>query len=171
MHHFYEKIKRAQEGDEEQLLMLIQDFTPLLVNQGYRTGLEDGYYELRLFFIELIRKIPIENFLETQESKIVSYIQKSVSNHASEIYRRLSLKKPKNEELQDTGVSEDGGALRIEIEDLLSKLTPRQYKFIRKRFWEQKSDQEIADETGVSRQAVHQAIRRALKCLRAEIDG
>ena len=108
MHHFYKKIKRAQEGDEEQLLMLIQDFTPLLVNQGYRTGLEDGYYELRLFFIELIRKIPIENFLETQESKIVSYIQKSVSNHASEIYRRLSLKKPKMRSFKIRGFQKMG---------------------------------------------------------------
>ena len=164
MHNFFALIQEAKSGNPDSMSRLIQEFDPLLKANGRKTGREDGYYDLVLFFIELILKFPIGKFDENSEDKIVMYIKIAIRNKVYDIWRKAD--PVVSYELADYDRPEEKDAyLWLEWENLLKQLPALQYEIIVGTIWKQESVASIAKQFHVSRQFVSQERKRALAFL------
>lgn len=50
-------IRNAQENDEEDMLLLIEKFRPLMVKYARKLNYEDAYDDVMLYFIKLVKSI------------------------------------------------------------------------------------------------------------------
>lgn len=166
MNHFFQKIQRAKNGDEECLLELLRDFQPLLRKYGFWTGFEDGFEELQVFFIALIKKFPIERFSDENEGQTVMYLRVSVRNRANDIRCRFFSESEQSVEDLEVAAQENEQMMWMSWEGVLKELTALQYQVIVKNIWGRESSAEIARELHISRQAVNQAKMRGLERLR-----
>lgn len=76
----YNLLVKAQQGNQEAMLELIDRFQPLLRKYARKMGYDDAYEDCRLFFIELIQNINLKRIHEQKEQRTVSYIKVSVTN-------------------------------------------------------------------------------------------
>lgn len=165
-------ICRAALGSNEDILYLIDKFSPILKKYASLLGYEDAYNDLRLFFMELIRRIANNSNLES-DAQIVAYIKTSIIHHYYAKSKEKRTYKGHHFALDwenDAAVRavEASGATyddysAIEWEDLLSALTELERLTIIGIFRDCKSAAEIARKLGCSRQCVNQAKKRGLK--------
>ena len=74
------KISDAQQGNQSDMLFLIEKFTPLLRRYARKMHTEDAFSDLVLAFIELIQRFKIDAMKSTSDGEIVKYIAVSVRN-------------------------------------------------------------------------------------------
>lgn len=71
---FYQMIHEVQEGNEDSMLELINDFKPLFKKYAHKLNKDDAENDFTAYFIELIRKIPLNGFHgEHADKKILFY--------------------------------------------------------------------------------------------------
>lgn len=161
--------------DEEVSLLLLEKFDRLLRKYARLLNTEDGYEELRLFFLELLENLHKKEICTYNDGYVVNYISKAVKNH----YIALSKKRRVYAESTFSELSEDQQTYieqlaatedQTDISAYFSEnaLSERERLIIRMLFEEVRSVDEIAKILKVSRQAVNQAKVRALKKIRAE---
>lgn len=73
-------VERAQRGEENAMLELIQRFTYLFKKYAGKLKYEDAYQDIELFFIELIKTFRLEKLQCQKDEIIVSYINVSITN-------------------------------------------------------------------------------------------
>ncbi|MBQ4547562.1 MAG: sigma-70 family RNA polymerase sigma factor [Oscillospiraceae bacterium] len=163
------KIIDAQKNHEEDLVQLINDFTPLLKKYATKMNGEDAFADLRLEFIEIILGINAEKFSNYVEPQILSYIKISVHN----AYIKLSKRKceyenntfPVEDIRDEIEKSHCDEYENVFLEDLKKYLTENEFDVIYKHFFCGLTINDIALIKGVSRQAVNQVKARAIKKL------
>lgn len=168
----YELICRAQNGDKEAMQELVDRFTPLMKKEAKRLAYEDAYEDIRLFFIEMIDSIKLENIKLKEDGGIISYINVSIVN----FYNKETIKSDRRK--KEIVVSALSTEQEYYVESKLSKedkinifmelnvekkLTSKEYRIIYLIFIEGYSAAEIARDTKRTRQAVNQLKNRALK--------
>lgn len=71
-------IRAAQDGDQNDMLLLIQKFSPILKKYGKMLKYEDAINDLTLYFIELIHQFDAEKMSSTCDGAIIKYIAKCI---------------------------------------------------------------------------------------------
>lgn len=89
--------------DEEVSLLLLEKFDRLLRKYARLLNTEDGYEELRLFFLELLENLHKKEICTYNDGYVVNYISKAVKNH----YIALSKKRRVYAESTFSELSED----------------------------------------------------------------
>lgn len=73
-------LTKAQQGDNEAMMELINRFQPLLRKYARKLGYDDAYEDCLLFFIELVKAIDLKRLSARKDQAVVSYIKVSVIN-------------------------------------------------------------------------------------------
>ncbi len=170
-----ETIINAANGNEQDMVALIQQFAPLLHRYARKLNYEDAYFDLRYEFIKLIYDIAFNKADSIKEKYLVAYIQKSVihayysladknSNHLRNLaFSDLTEGQNYYLQVKSAFVDEHGQLLKS---DLQSVLTKREYFVIDRVVLHDMSASEVAKECGVTRQSVNQTKKRALAKLK-----
>ena len=168
-------ILRSKSGDDNATLELIEKFKPLLRKYAYHLGYDDAYNDLLIDFIELIHNIRLAQLRDRSEGNMAAYICMSV--RSSYIRRSKENKKSNNlvlysqlsdEELYcieaDSAVSDI--YFEYELFDIEKALTQPESSVVRMLYSSGYNVSEIARILGITRQAVNQMKKRALKKLK-----
>ena len=173
-------VKKAQGNDKDAMLKLIEQFVPLLRKYSRKLNYEDSYEEVTLFFIELIKNIPLDKLSCTEDGVLTKYINVSVKHfHDKKIAEAINLQREVpisglTEEqayyAQASCAREDNVSLFLEF-NTGNVLNQREQHVIHQIFVEGYTPAEIARLSHKSRQAVNQLKHRALKKLKDAWDG
>lgn len=68
------KIGQASQGEQKAMLDLIQQFNPLLYKYARKLNYSDAYYDLRLYFIDLILDLGKNKIDIIEPDYVLSYI-------------------------------------------------------------------------------------------------
>lgn len=169
-------ILKAQEGNNEASLILIGQFNPLLRKYAYKLSYDDAYNDLLVDFLEIIKSIDINNLHNNCDGSIVSYICKSV--YTSYIGKSKAKHKYFQFVTPFSGLSENEKyyaevslasydnyniLLTLSLNKILNQ---QEFLVIYTIYFLGYSSADIAQASGISRQAVNQTKVRALKKLR-----
>ena len=167
-------IRQAQQNDKQALETLVEKFSPLIKKYAHLLRDEDAYNELALFLIERLLSLPLDGFAEKDgDYHILAYLSKAVKNKYVALSKEEEHYLTTNLEFLEIHHSPDGETNFSDVEFfmLLGSLTTRQRDVIILLYYYQYSSAETAEKLHMSRQAVNQCKRRALKHLRLEIVG
>ena len=171
----YDKIIAAQQGNEESTLDLINAFSPLLKKYAFLLSTEDSYEELQYFLIDFIKNINTNGLNSSSNGAIINYISK-VIYHQYITLSKANRQRKSTVYIQDMneydtmqydsrcGESDDYNQLLIY--DLKRTLTAKEFSVIYALIFKGLSVTEIAENQGISRQAVNQMKNSAIKKLR-----
>lgn len=157
-----EIIINIQKGDLSYLTELLNEFESIVDNISKTLPYTEGKTDLIIFLIELSKKININNYCNDTILKWT--IIKALKNRKIDLFRK-NIKSTIQECSLTVEIPFEMHS-NIEIEDILSKLPQIQRLVLKERFINQKSDMEIANELGVTRQAVNRSKNRGLKNLK-----
>lgn len=168
-------LAKAQQGDEEVMLELINRFQPLLKKYAKKLRYDDAYEDCLLFFIELVKTVDLKKLNITKDQAVVSYIKVSVTHFYSKKTRRLSEKE------REIAFSELTEEQRYYVETKTAKqdeqniftelgvdkfLNPNEKRILYLVYGKGYTTAEIAKKYHKSRQTVNQLKMRTLKKLR-----
>lgn len=167
-------IARSQAGKSNATIMIIRKFNPLLKKYAYKLYYEDAYYDLLTDFIELIHNVQLESMHDKSDGSFISYIHKSI--YDSYIKRSVNLKKLNNivlySDLSDnqlfyieTVSATSDIYFEHELPVLQKVMTKSELEVINMLYLRGYTVTETACDLGVTRQAVNQMKKRALKKL------
>lgn len=168
-------IKRAQRGDEDAMLKLIERFRPLFRKYAIKLNYEDAYEDIILFFVEFVHTVHLNDMSSLKDEILVSYINISVINfYNKKIHKVIEAKK----EIPMSDLTEEQlyyAEVRLAKEDetdifaelgLGDKLNQNECKIMYMVYVEGYTIAEIARRTKKTRQAVNQQKHRALNKLK-----
>lgn len=185
MSELYENILLCQNGDKAAIGYVINKFEGL-INKSKMSfpqniyfnnyDVEDNNQDLIVSLINIVNKIPIDNPGFKNEGCLVNYIYKALLNSRKDMYINKNIKRDFIEnkylssmvEFKDNYFVEDIES-NIEIEDMLKCLTEKEKRVIKYKFLNDKSEVEIAEILGISRQVVNRMKNNALKKLKSKI--
>lgn len=157
-----EIITNIQSGELSYLNTLLDELESIINNMSKNLPYPEAKTDLIIFLIELSKKINIDNY---HSDNILKWtIIKSLKNKKIDLFRKNI--KSNIKECSLTLEIPFEMHSNIEIEDILSKLPLNQRIVLKERFINQKSDIEIANELGVTRQAINRSKNRGLKNLK-----
>lgn len=170
-------VYKCQKGDKNSLMEIIHKFEPLLKKYSRKLNYEDAKDDLILTLIEAVIFLPIntKEYLKKDEC-IVGYISMAIKNQYINLSKKYCKIYNNETELYDnvnTRLSKniyEYSDNKILICQLLGKLTSLQKEIIIKKFFKNYSDNDIAKQLKVSRQAVNRIKNRALKNMKEEIN-
>ncbi len=169
-------IRNAQENDEEDMLLLIEKFRPLMVKYARKLNYEDAYDDVMLYFIKLVKSIKLDKLTDQTDKIIISYINKSITNfYHKKIPQIVSRQKEVimselTEEQQYYIEVKTAQTDEINILDeygLGHLLTEAERKLIYQVYVEGHSVAELAKYQNRTRQAVNQQRIRAIRKIKA----
>jgi DNA-directed RNA polymerase specialized sigma subunit, sigma24 homolog len=165
---FYQCIQKCQNKDQNEMILMIMKFRPLIKKYSYLLNYCDAEQDITLAFIEILEQIPIQRINKERANIIIlSYIEKSIKN------KYIYLSKNKNigyvqEELTEESCAcndPDADVSIIKLEGL-EQLTVLQKKVITLKYYYGYSDIEISQILKTTRQSVNRTKLRALEKLR-----
>lgn len=161
-------IRAAQDGDQNDMLLLIQKFSPILKKYGKMLKYEDAINDLTLYFIELIHQFDAEKMSSTCDGAIIKYIAKCIYH----FYLKLRKKAYSDNNIvlfDDLSEAQKWGLPQLSIYDDVpfewivpaNSLTEKERMVIYLIYDQGYSATEIAKILGVSRQNINQIKKRA----------
>jgi RNA polymerase sigma factor (sigma-70 family) len=167
-------IAQSQTGSNDATLALIEKFNPLLKKYTYKLFYDDAYSDLLVDFIELLHNIKLGHLHDKSEGSLVSYICTSV--RSSYIRRSIAINKLHNlmpySDLNDNELYciEAASAVsdtyfKYELPGVDQVLTKSESSIIKMIYLSGYTIKETACIFGITRQAVNQMKKRALKKL------
>lgn len=170
MCRFITAILAAQNGENEQMLYLVDQFKPILRKYARRLHMEDGENELILRFLEIIVNFDADKMENQSDGAITKYLCAAVYHAYCKLqarqneYHMMDIEDPSIQQFLMT-IPENGAPNKLpHFPDGL--LTCTEHTVIKLLFEEGYSSIEIARVLGISRQGVNQTKLRALKKLR-----
>ncbi len=169
-------IRCAQENSEEDMLLLIEKFKPLMVKYARKLDYEDAYDDIMLHFIKLIKSINLDKLTDHTDKVIISYINKSITNFYNKKIPQMVLRQKEvvmselTEEQQYYIEVKTAQADEINILDeygLRYLLTEAEKQLIYQIYVEGHSIAELARHQNRTRQAVNQQRIRAIRKIKA----
>lgn len=166
-----DRISTAQNGDNEALLELIKQFTPLLKKYSYLLHTEDAFSDLLLEFIQLIWSLDLELLTSKCDGVMITYIARTIYSKFLKLSKQIradsqnvswdSLSNYQQGVLKSQGniLNEEDKFLELIPDGVLSL---NEKSVIIQIFLYGYSAAEIAHQRGVSRQAINQIKHRAL---------
>ena len=168
-------MKKAQKGDEDAMLKLIERFRPLFRKYAIKLNYEDAYEDIILFFIEFVHAVRLNDISSLKDEILVSYINISVINfYNKKVQKVIEAKK----EIPMSELSEEQlyyAEVRLAKEDetdifaefgIEDRLNQNECRIIYMVYVEGYTIAEIARRTKKTRQAVNQLKHRALNKLK-----
>ena len=174
-----EMLARAQAGDSECSLYLLDKFSPLIKKYAKKLCAEDAYEELQCHFLETINKTTLNRLSCPTDGAIIRYIEKSLLHH----YIALSKKNRRSAALYiedihtydlleyDPRFGTNDEHLSLLLRDMQKVLGKTEYMVLYYLFVVQCTVLETAQKLNISRQAVYKAKNSALQKLRKEFIG
>ena len=162
----YEKVIEAKKNPDI-MLELINMFNPLILKYSslLKMDTEDAMSEFTLELIRIINKFPAKDEYDL-DMYVLSYIKKSIRNsYISLSKKQTSLNITYLEDFNNIGI-EESQLSAFWMNDILLKLTPVQRDVIILKYYHGYTVNEIANIMNISRQAVNQMKKRALKHLK-----
>lgn len=160
--------------DEKAYLELLQKFEKVLKKYSRLLNYEDSFFDMQLFFFELVMSMKQKNISYTNDGAAVNYIITSIKHHYICLAKKLSFAR----EISFSDLS-DGQLFLVEhaassqnqfdLSDFLplsGKLTNHEKEIIHKLLVEGYSAEELSKMYCVSRQAINQTKLRAIKKIR-----
>lgn len=170
----YDKIKKIQNGDKEELMIFIENFNPLIQKYKRKLNYEEAETDLIISLIELLLTLNLNNFIKYNDGAIIKFISNSIRNKSIDLFRKFILNKKDALELNldiiDDGCKEDIND-KIFIKDLLKVLSKRQKFIIQEKYLKSNTDVEISNLLNISRQAVNKSKNESLKILRINLNN
>lgn len=176
MSELFMRIIKCQSGDEESTKKLCEKFLPIIKKYSNKLYYEeDSLNYMILAFLECIHKIPLycEKFNEN-DGVILSYIEKSMYNS----YLRYIKKYIDNEKfyqgedkeyiLYNNCITTDKYIINMNIliGDMKKNLSDKEYKLFNDKFLNDLKEVEIAEEYGITKQAVNKQVKKLIKKIR-----
>ena len=176
-----DRISHIQSGDQnDDLLFLINKFTPLLKHYAYKLHTEDAFSELTLAFIELIYNINPQTLRSTQDGAIVRYLTASIKNSYIALLRSIMKQKEATlvswdgltEHEQNASMLPDDGVFPpyngfYDLLTACATLTEKERNVLILIYQHGLSSAEIARQMKTSKQNINQIKLRALNKLRS----
>ncbi len=170
----YSLLLAAKSHDQQALLELITKFRPLIKKYGFYLQYEDAEQDLTVALIEIFNQMPAKLFdgeISTSVFAALSYIKKAVKNE----YIALSRKKRIDfrhyisyEDYLEVPESNDFTSdveFIIQLDHTAHFLSSAQFQILLLKYYYGYSETEIARKLHISKQAISQALRRAMKKL------
>lgn len=167
----YFQIKRYHDTKDEQILLnLIEDFTPLIKKYSKKLSYEDSFQDLMLTFITVINKISLNSYKE--DKYILSYINTSIKNSFYNLNNKYCTIK-NNELIVDSTLPNYGTEVSFDsnffITYSLDKLTPKEKLIINYLYVNDMKVIDISKKLKISRQAVNKTKNNALRKIKREL--
>lgn len=165
----YEILKRAKSGDKESLEYLIFKFDPIINSISRKLNMDCAKTDMVIFFIKLIKGMKIENIQNLSDGALVKYIEIALRRKYIKMNKKYSIIEV---ELNDVFTSHHDEYTEIEFKIFLDEIenkkviNKKQNYVLLKKYFNLNTDQEIADELEISRQAVNKINRLAIKNIR-----
>jgi DNA-directed RNA polymerase specialized sigma subunit len=165
----YEMVKRAKSGDEQSLEYLILKFDPIINSISRKLNMECAKTDMVIFFIKLIKGMNIENIKNLSDGALVKYVEISLRRKYIKMNNKDSIIEV---ELNDVFNSHNNEYTEIEFKIFLDEIenkkviNKKQNYVLLEKYFNQNTEQEIADELKISRQAVNKMNRLAIKNIR-----
>ena len=158
-------LEEIARGDEKSLLELIERFEPFIkshskkIREGsWNIDGEDIESMLRIKLIELTKTIKIAD----SEGENVNFIATCLKNHFLDIVRKTNKIKDREETLIEEVHDKEGlDKKETFFNDILKCLDDKKAEIVRLKFQNMYTDKEIADELGITRQAVNKQLRKS----------
>ncbi|WDV47886.1 sigma factor-like helix-turn-helix DNA-binding protein [Clostridiaceae bacterium M8S5] len=162
-------IESTQKGDNDSLMTLYKRFNKVI--SIYNTKIK-GFYtgnDLSVYFIELVKKLKLSETLNT-DKQIYKYICACLRNECCRVLKKQSKFKeiPFDNLILHEKIKYDFYS-NIEFLELLEKLTANEYFVIREIVVNDKSESSIANNLGITRQAVNKIKLKALRKLKKHV--
>lgn len=167
-----DKIKRAQAGEQQAAIDLIDQFSPLLKKYAGKLSYEDAYYDLRADFLDLIYHFNFDKLKQNTDGAMVNYLAKSVYRNYIKLMKRQIASNPPTaclDELSDSALYINGQISTFSIVTLHIPhdiLSDKEWAVFLSIHYAGYSSAELAKRKGVSRQSINQMKRRAEEKLR-----
>mgnify|MGYP003371248249 FL=1 len=185
MSELYENVLLSQKGDKKATEYIINKFE-ILINKYKMSFIKEIYFnnydvednkqDLIVSLINIVNKIPIDNPEFKNEGCLVNYIYKSILNSRKDMYINKNIKRYfiESQSLISMVELKDKSFVKyiesnIELEDMLKCLTKKEQMVIKYKFLNDKSEVEIAEIMGTSRQWINRIKNTALKKLKENI--
>lgn len=168
-----DSILKAQMGDSNELMLLIEKFKPLILKYSRKLGYEDAYSDIQLEFIEVILLFDLEKLNIRSEGALVNYISNSVYHAYCKILSKVVKQRHPTVSIEDLTAAQLGSdALTDQFTQCQlpayprNLLTDNEDTIIRFIYEQELSAAEIARRMGITRQGVNQCKLRAEKKLK-----
>lgn len=171
-------IRSAQEGNQDEMLLLIGKFSGLLKKYGRKLRCEDAENDLTADFIELIKTYQFEKLNNSSDGAIVNFLARSVYRFYLKRLQVLMEKTPGEVSIEDlTPAQKDRLSAQIAVENETSisflipesQLTQKEIYVLTAVYEKGYSVSKLAEILQVSRQNVNQIKKRAEKKLREKL--
>lgn len=170
----FDLIVQSKESNVDATMTLINKFNPLLKKYAYKLFYEDAYNDLLVDFIEFIHNFQLDHMRRRDDGSLVSYISKTI--YDSYIKRLMYLKKLHNfvldSDLSDSELGYVEAASSTtdtyfmnELFGLSKVMTKSELAMIKMLYLQGYTVKEVANNLGITRQAVNQMKERTLKKL------
>ncbi len=159
-------IEKFKMRDMSVFPLIFSEFESLLHYYAAKGKAEDMFQELSVFLVELLYKINLSKFEKDYTDSLKRYIAVSIGNKYTAFSKADNLLK-RNNMLYESLISvSDDFSQRQFLNDALNILTQKQRKIMLCKYIYNYSDVEIANELGISRQAVNRIKNRAVESMR-----
>jgi RNA polymerase sigma factor (sigma-70 family) len=161
-----------RKGHDEALATLCAENEPLIkavarVFSSMGFDEDDFFSEARLAFIETVRRIDPDRF------PFGSYVFRAMKNRLLDLVKAKSAGETPTEDMVDDEFHDptDDIINQMTIDKVLEGLPERERELIQARYYEELTQDETAENMGISRQRVQQIEARALDAMREALDG
>ena len=163
-----EKIHLIQQGDKQTLDVLFRQFEPLVRKYGRRLGDEDGYQDMALCLIVILRQINLDKLRHNADAVIINYISRSMYHQYIHYAAARNYQRQKEMPLETalTGYNEE---LPDDSFDALLEragLSVSEAEVLRLLYQKGLSAIDVAQRRHTSKQNIYQIRRRALRKIR-----
>lgn len=168
-------IEKAQKGDKDAMMELIDRFQPIFRKYARKLNYEDAYQDTILYFIEFVNTVHLKDMNCLKDEAIVSYINTSVINFYNkkihkviESHREIAMSELTAEQLyhvEARAARRDEADFFMEL-GIMGRLNQNEYKIVYMVYVEGYTTAEIARRTKKTRQSVNQIKKRALSKLK-----
>ncbi len=163
-----EKILLIQRGDKQVLEELFYQFEPLVRKYGRLLGDEDGYQDMALCLIVILRQIHIDRLRCGSDAAIVNYISRSMYHQYIRCATERSCQRQSETPLEETLVGENSGLFDDGFDALLERagLSISETEVVKLLYQKGFNVKEISKRRKTSKQNIYQIHRRALRKVR-----
>lgn len=165
----YSVIECAKYGDNENLEFLIAKFEPMINGLAWKLNNDCGRTDLVIFFIKLVRGIKLEKIENLSDGALVNYIKKSLYREYFKLRKERLVMEVELIDIFSTNINEYmDSEYKILLDDLEFRqvITKKEHDILTKKYCYLSTEQEIARELNVSRQAINKSHKSAVKKIR-----
>lgn len=173
MNCLYGVIQSAKFGDNESLEFLITKFEPIISGLSRKLNDDCGRTDLTIFFIKLVRGINLDNIKNLSDGALVNYIKKSLYRKCFKLNKEKLIKEIELLDIYSNNIKEYmDSEYKIFLDQLESRqvITKKENNILLKKYCYLSTEQEIARELNVSRQAINKSHKSAIKKIRGYLN-